>query len=153
MGYIDKNLLADEKIVYKTRLHKIIFFYPVLWVAIAITASILIKVEEWQLGVTATFAALSLLHGFAVFIKYISSEFAVTDQRLMVKTGLIRRNTFELFLKRLEGVQVDQSITGRILGFGTIVASGTGGLQDCFAMISSPLKFRGYIQKCAAEYN
>ena len=165
LGYIDKNLIADENIVYKTRLHKIIFFYPVLWMVVAITAWFLIQGDEWQLagfavkvknirlGVTASFAAMSLLQGFVVFIKYITSEFAVTDQRLMVKSGLIRRNTFELFLKRLEGVQVDQSIAGRILGYGTIVASGTGGLQDSFTMISSPLEFKSYIQKCAAEYN
>ena len=165
MGYIDKNLLADEKIVYQARLHKIIFFFPVLWMVIAISAWFLIQGDEWQLagflikvrnvklGVVAIFTAMSLWYGFLVFIKYITSEFAVTDQRLMVKTGLIRRSTFELFLKRLEGIQVEQSIPGRILGYGTILASGTGGLQDSFSMISSPLEFRGYIQKCAAEYN
>jgi len=165
LGYIDKNLLADENIVYKTRLHKIIFFYPVLWMVIAIAtwflipgddwelAGFLVKVEDWKLGVAVIFAAMSLLQGFVIFTRYITSEFAVTDQRLMVKTGLVRRSTFELFLKRLEGIQVDQSIAGRILGYGTITASGTGGLQESFAMISSPLEFRGYIQKCAAEYN
>ncbi len=165
LGYIDNNLLADENIVYKTRLHKIIFFYPVLWMVIAIAAWFLIpgderelagfpiKVEDLKLGVTAIFAAMSLLQGFVIYLRYISSEFAVTDQRLIVKTGLVRRSTFELFLKRLEGVQVNQSVTGRILGYGTITASGTGGLQDSFEMISSPLEFRGNIQKCASEFN
>jgi uncharacterized membrane protein YdbT with pleckstrin-like domain len=164
LGYIDDNLLEDERIVYKARLHKIIFFYPVLWVMIAMTVWFLIpgdgqlgdtqiNLADVRLAVSAIFAAMGLLQGFVVFIKYITSEFAVTDQRLMVKTGLIRRSTFELFLKRLEGIQVDQSITGRILGYGTITASGTGGLQDNFVMISSPLKFRTHIQKCAAEYN
>ncbi len=164
LGYIDENLLEDERIVYKARLHKIIFFYPVLWMVIAITAWILIpgdrllgdtgiEVADVRMWVSAFFAVLGLLQGLVIFIKYITSEYAVTDQRLMVKIGLIRRSTFELFLKRLEGIQVDQSIPGRILGYGTITASGTGGLQDSFVMISSPLTFRTHIQKCAAEFN
>ena len=79
LGYIDDNLLADENIVYKAKIHKIIFFYPAFWLVIAITAWILITgegqlgdvpvtVADLKLGVSAIFATMGLLQGSVIII-------------------------------------------------------------------------------------
>lgn len=77
-----------------------------------------------------------------IWIKFISTELAVTNKRIMVKTGFISRQTIELNLSRLETIQVHQSIFGRIFDYGTIVISGAGNPQAPIKSIRSPLTFR-----------
>src|SRR6202035_3793946 len=76
-----------------------------------------------------------------------SAEFAVTNKRVILKTGFIQKETAEMFLNKIESVGVDQSIGGRIAGFGTIVIRGTGGTLEPFHRVSSPLEFRRQIQE------
>jgi uncharacterized membrane protein YdbT with pleckstrin-like domain len=80
------------------------------------------------------------------WIDSLSSEFAVTNKRVLVKVGLIRRHSLELLLQKVEGIGVDQTLTGRILGYGTITVSGTGGTREAFRLISDPLEFRRQVQ-------
>ena len=75
-----------------------------------------------------------------------SSEFAVTDKRVIIKVGWIRRRTLETMLAKVEGVGVDQTLSGRLLGFGTIVVTGTGGTKEEFDRIADPLEFRRQVQ-------
>jgi len=84
------------------------------------------------------------------WIRSISSEFAVTNKRVLVKVGLIRRHSLELLLQKVEGIGVDQGILGRILGYGTITVSGTGGTREAFRMIADPLEFRRQVQASLA---
>ncbi len=60
-------------------------------------------------------------------VDYRSTELAVTNKRIITKSGLIQRNTTEMFLEKVESIQVDQGILGRIFDFGSITISGTGG--------------------------
>jgi len=71
-----------------------------------------------------------------------TTELAITSKRVIVKTGLIRRNTTELNHSKVESFSVDQGILGRILGFGTLVLTGTGGGKTKISNIASPLDFR-----------
>ncbi len=79
-------------------------------------------------------------------VQYLTSEFAVTNKRVLVKVGFISRHTLELLLSKVETVGVDQSILGRILGYGTIVVIGTGGTREPFRAITDPLEFRHQVQ-------
>src|SRR5262249_21932773 len=72
--------------------------------------------------------------------------FAVTDKRVVIKVGWIRRRTLETMLSKVEGVGVDQSLTGRMLGYGSIEVTGTGGTREEFARIADPLEFRRQVQ-------
>jgi uncharacterized membrane protein YdbT with pleckstrin-like domain len=65
---------------------------------------------------------------------------------VIIKVGLIQRRTLELLIRQVEAISVDQSLTGRILNFGTITLSGTGGVRETFHNISDPLEFRRSIQ-------
>ena len=76
-----------------------------------------------------------------------ADEFAVTNKRVIVKTGLISRRTLEMNLSKIESVNVDQSIMGRILGYGTITIIGTGGTRESFPKIAEPLLFRKKFQE------
>jgi uncharacterized membrane protein YdbT with pleckstrin-like domain len=129
MGYVDKHLLEGERVVYRAKLHKIIFMPPL---ALAI--------------VGAAFLLVALLIAFPRFIRYATSEFAVTNKRVIVKIGLIYRQTLELVLTKVETIRVEQSIMGRIFDFGTIVVTGTGGTKEPFKDIASPLQFREQVQ-------
>ena len=154
MSYIHKSLLDGEEIVYLTRRHKIIFTYPVIWLLLS---AILFGVKwgfafkpEINMALlifSGIFLAAALIHALVIWIFYLSAEFGITNQRVIVKEGFLKRKTIEVFLKSVESVQVDQSIWGRILNFGTIIVSGTGGVSDPLNMIRKPLDFKKQVQQ------
>jgi uncharacterized membrane protein YdbT with pleckstrin-like domain len=76
-----------------------------------------------------------------------TDEFAITNKRVIIKTGLISRKTFEMNHSKIESVNVDQSILGRILGYGTIGIVGSGGTREVFPNIKNPLAFRKKFQE------
>jgi uncharacterized membrane protein YdbT with pleckstrin-like domain len=146
MGYVEKNLLPDERVTYRARLHWIIYALPVMVWLIAIV------VAFGGGGIAApVVGVLGLILWLPAWIKAASSEFAITNKRVLIKVGLIRRHSLELLLQKIEGIGVDQTITGRILGFGTITVSGVGGTREAFRMISNPLEFRRQVQASLAS--
>ena len=146
MGYVDNNLLPNEQITYRAKLHWIIYALPVMVFVIAIAVAL-------SGGGWIAFIAIGVI-GFALFlppwIKSSSSEFAITNKRVLIKVGLIRRHSLELLLQKVEGIGVDQGMVGRILGYGTITVSGVGGTKEPFQMISNPLEFRRQVQASLA---
>jgi uncharacterized membrane protein YdbT with pleckstrin-like domain len=80
------------------------------------------------------------------FVAHRTTEFGVTNKRVIIKTGFIRRHTLELLLRQVEAISVDQSLTGRLLGYGTLTLTGTGGVREVFHRVVNPLEFRRRIQ-------
>ena len=78
-----------------------------------------------------------------ISIKY--NEFVVTNRRILIKSGIIRRASYELRLEKLESIQVYQGICGRLLGYGTILVHGVGASRQSVMRINSPLVFRQHI--------
>lgn len=147
MGYVDSHLLQGETVVYRTKLHKILFLWPcILAIAFCLLAAWLYQnaYETNWIIFSIILAALVLL---PAYIQYISSEYAVTNKRVIVKVGFIRRQTMETLLQRIEAVAVDQSILGRILNYGSIAVIGTGGTKEIFENINDPLAFRRSVQE------
>ncbi len=142
MGYAEQNLLPGENIVYRTKLHWIIFFWPVLFLLIA-----LIGFASKSEYVVVGSIILAFLIGIELIIEYLTSEFVITNKRVLVKYGLIRRKSFEILLTKIEGIYVEQGIIGRILNYGTVIVTGTGGNKNIFPKISAPLEFRKKIQE------
>jgi uncharacterized membrane protein YdbT with pleckstrin-like domain len=118
-NYVNSHLGPNERVVHEAKLHWIIFLSP--------------------------FNIFTLW--IASIIRMISSEFAITDKRIIIKVGLISRRTLEMNLNKIESVNVNQGILGRILGYGTIVVIGTGGTREPFASISNPIEFRRRFQE------
>jgi uncharacterized membrane protein YdbT with pleckstrin-like domain len=142
MGYIEKNLMVGEKVVYRAKLHWVVFLWAAIFLFIAI-----IGFANGSGTVGGLFIFLAALTGFFSFISYSTSEFGVTNKRVLVKVGWIRRHSLETLLTKVEGIGVDQGILGRILGYGTIVVTGTGGTKEPFHKIDAPLEFRKRVQE------
>lgn len=147
MNYIEKNLMAGENIVYQTKLHWAVFLWPVFFFLISIP--FFINADTAIIGVFLI--PIAIIAGISSFIKYSTSEFGITNRRVIVKTGLIRRNSLEVLLNKIEGIQVNQGILGRILNYGSITISGTGGTKDPFHGITNPLDFRKTAQQMIAS--
>lgn len=141
MGYIDKNLMKDEQIIYRASLSWVIYLSAAVWAFLGVLALFFGR-DGFALAVLFfLIAAIALIR--AVLAKK-TSDFAVTNRRLILKTGVISRNIVELMLTKCEGVALDQSILGRILGYGTLLTT-TGGVTNKFKMIKDPITFRNYI--------
>ena len=148
MSYIENNLMNGESIVYRTKLHWVVFLWPILWFVVAI---MFFSGGGDAAAAGGLFILLAILTGIASFINFKTSEFGITNKRVIVKVGFIRRNSIEVLLNKVEGIQVNQGILGRILGFGSITVSGTGGTKDPFHKIDTPLEFRKRAQEQIAS--
>ncbi len=143
MSYIDNHLLPSERVIYRAKLHWIQYIVYMYWFAfssIIIVGPFALIYDRQTLA--AVFAFFPLIGFLLARIKIKTSEFAVTDHRVMIKVGLIRRHSLEIMLPQVEGIGVDQGILGRILSYGTITVSGTGTTHENFILIQNPLEFR-----------
>ena len=141
MSYVDRNLLEGEEVVYRARLHRLIFLPPVAVAVVGLAVAIFVNAIAG-----AVFGVAAVLVFIPRFVRYMTSEFAVTNKRVIVKVGLINRHTLELVLTKIETVGVDQGVLGRIFNYGTIVVTGTGGTKEPFTNIANPLGFRKQVQ-------
>jgi len=148
MTYIEQNLMNGESIVYRSHLHWIIFLWPIIWFIVAI----MFFTVGGKADIVGTLVFLvAIVTGISAFIKYKTSEFGITNKRVIVKVGFIHRNSLEVLLNKVESIQVNQDILGRFLGYGSITVSGTGGTKDPFHKIDAPLEFRKKVQEQIAS--
>lgn len=130
--------------VYRARLHWIVFVKAV--VAVALGVALLFVLGPGARWVGGAVVVVGLLLLVPPLVAYRTTEFGVTNKRVIVKTGFIRRHTLELLLRQVEAISVDQSLTGRLFGFGSIALTGTGGVREEFHRVVNPLEFRRRIQ-------
>src|SRR5262245_58183962 len=150
MSYVDSQLLPNETVLYRARLHRSLYTVSFIFGVLALIATAF-AVGQPPLWWAVLFLGVVAIVTFGwSWLRSASSEFAVTDKRVIIKVGWIRRRTLETMLGKVEGVGVDQSLTGRLLGFGTIMVTGTGGTKEEFDRIADPLEFRRRIQAAIA---
>lgn len=92
-------------------------------------------------------AIVAVINWLTAFVSYQTSEYGLTNKRVLVKVGFIKRQSLEIFLQKIEGIKVNQSIFGRFFGYGTIIIIGTGGTQNFFSLIQDPLVYRKKVQE------
>lgn len=142
MSYIQNNLQAGEEIKYKADIHWYIFAYPVILLLLSAFFS------SAQTGLFYYVSILLLLSGLFQLIKRIllkmGAEYVVTNKKVILKSGILNRDALELVLNKSEGIRINQSLMGRMLGFGSIVVT-TGGVTNKFDFITNPIKFRNEI--------
>lgn len=143
MSFIDQNLMSNERVVYRTRLHWIHFLTP----AVLLLLGVLLVRDPDAGGLGSFLLALGLVFGAVRTIAYLTSEFGVTSRRVLIKTGVVRRDSVETLLTKVEGISVNQGVLGRLLGYGTITIHGTGGSRSRFKKIASALVFRQKVQE------
>jgi len=146
MGYIESQLLPNERIVARTARNKIVLVLPMLLALLFVAAAVVAAISQQAVGLVIIPLVVALIIAGIAWIVYKSADFAVTTSRLILKQGLISRRTLELQLNKVEAVNVDQSIFGRILGYGTLQVSGTGGTKEVFSIVNHPDAFRTAVQ-------
>jgi uncharacterized membrane protein YdbT with pleckstrin-like domain len=150
MTYVTRVLQPGESVVHLTRIHPIIFLHAAFWLVVALVLLIvaLSLTGDWRRGgeALAAFALIfAIVSAIPALIRRSTTELAVTDRRVIYKSGVLSRHTLEMNRSKVESVDVDQSVLGRVLGFGTIIVRGTGGSLEPIRMISDPLTFRSHI--------
>ncbi len=124
-SYIEGALIKDEKVIYTGHVS--------LW-------SLAPLIFFGFIGLA--FFGLGLILWIMAFIRYKTTEMAFTNKRVIAKFGFISRQTIELNISKVESIQVNQSILGRIFNFGTLTVSGAGNPQAPIPGIADPMAFR-----------
>jgi Predicted membrane protein len=145
MKFLSTYLQPGEEILYRARIHYFLFAQPLCLLSIGgfILWDVSTPMMKW-LGITVLFLGLvSLVQ--RIFVK-VGSLFVVTNRRVVLKTGIVRRRVTELVLSKCEGIQATESVTGRIFGYGTLVIT-TGGMTNCYYYVSNPFCFKMEINR------
>jgi len=146
VGYVDKHLLTGERVVYRSRQHWIVFAGPVLLLVAGILPLVISR-SNTMLALASMILIAALILIVARAIGRASAQFSVTNKRVVVKLGTIRRRAIEMLLSKVEEIAVDQGVVGRALGYGTVVIVGTGGSKEVFMLIDDPLEFRRQVHE------
>lgn len=117
--HVTDSLVPNEHVVHEGNYHWVIFFLP---------------------------KSIRTLC-FSAIIARLTSEFVITNRRIVIKTGWIRVHTVEININQIESIKVEQGLIGRVLGFGTVAIIGSGGTQEVFYYIARPLEFRRAYQR------
>jgi uncharacterized membrane protein YdbT with pleckstrin-like domain len=124
-SYIEGALIKDEKVIYTGHIS--------LW-----------SLSGWIVLGFLLLAAfgLGLIFWLVAYVKYKTTELAITNKRVIAKFGFISRRTVEININKIESIQVEQTVIGRIFNFGTLMIAGTGTTHAPIPGISKPLEFR-----------
>lgn len=151
MSYVRRVLQPDEKLIYQSTLHWIVFIPAMLLLIIGLAGVVVyflfpddtMRMAAYSL-MAVGFVAGALSFLMAAFRRW-TTEVAVTDRRIIYKTGFIGRHTVEMNMDKVESVDVDQTIFGRMLDYGDITVRGTGSSIEPLRRIDSPLAFRNAV--------
>lgn len=153
MKYVQRVLQPGETVVHQAYLHWLIFLRAIGLAVLALACLIAERIYQPSEPLVATtfivvacfFALVAFESALRAWIRRVTTEFAVTDRRVIYKTGLFSRHTLEMNRGKVESVDVEQPFTGRLFGYGTIVLRGTGSTHEPIYHIADPLTFRSYI--------
>jgi len=166
MSYVDRNLVLGETLLYRTRHHWLVLLGPVAGGLVLLVPGVALLIEAISLRATnglaigsatvspetmAVVGAILMLAAIATFsygiAKRNATEMAVTNRRVLIKTGMASRRTLDMMLSRVESIGVEETTLGRMLGYGSVVVRGTGGTPEPFLLIAHPQEFRRAVQE------
>ncbi|HET9250581.1 MAG TPA: PH domain-containing protein [Candidatus Eisenbacteria bacterium] len=158
MGYLERCLIPGEEVRYRAGLHWSTILRPIV-VGTFLDLAGLACIIGWALGRDGTTSAAPILlaSGVALLlagglvlavasIRLASTQIVVTTRRVLIKSGILQRRTVELLLSKIESVDVTETVSGRMMGYGKVVLRGTGGTPESFDRIANPLEFRRQVQ-------
>ena len=146
MRYIDHILQPGETVAYTTTLHWIVYLPAMgLWLLAFVVLAAGGAAGPVALVVAFVCALTGLTLAFGAWFRRWTTEIDVTDRRIVYKRGFIRRHTVEMNMDKVESVDVDQSILGRMLNYGDITIRGTGVGIEPLSNIHAPLEFRNQV--------
>jgi uncharacterized membrane protein YdbT with pleckstrin-like domain len=158
LSFVERHLISGEAVQYQTRLHWIVMLGHLVVALLLDAAAVALLIfysrvrgnpdahGEILLWVAVGALVISAIVFAIGAIRRNATEMALTNRRVIVKTGLTTRRTLELVLGRIESIVVEESTMGRMLGYGTVIIRGTGGTPEVFEKIAHPLEFREQVQ-------
>lgn len=142
MNYVDSQLMSGEKVIYRAHLSRLVYLPAILL--------LIFPALGWLFGppwLGWVCLAVVVIIGLVAHVKFTTSVFVVTDQRVLIKVGWIQRRSLETLLAKIEGIGVEQGLMGRLFNYGTITITGTGGTHERFDKIAAPMQFRKKVQE------
>jgi hypothetical protein len=173
MGYISKILTPNEKILFTAKVHKAVYLASIFIFLIALVMFIISLPMAIRVSVggtpmpettvnnligssilcTSLFVFFyAILLALEATILILTTEFAVTNKRIIAKSGFIRIHTLEILLSKVESIDIKEPILGRILNFGTVTVTGTGGTKQGFRAIADPMVVRSKVNIILEKY-
>ena len=137
MGYITDTLGTGETIIGTGSLSKWSLFH--------------LYFSALLFGISLVFLPLTVALLVYAFILIATTEMGVTSKRVVRKSGLIKRDTTEIKLEKVESVSVQQGLLGRMFGYGTVIIAGSGGNNAVMKGVRNPLAFRALVDAAAAS--
>jgi uncharacterized membrane protein YdbT with pleckstrin-like domain len=147
MSYVDKILEPGETVRYRTTISWTVYSHGAV-VGLAALACAYLGFKEgvdWLLMVSGALAAIALVALAFAQLKRATTEIAVTDRRIVFKRGLIRRHTVEMNMQKVESVDVDQTLFGRMFDYGDVTVRGVGSTFERLNFIDAPLRLRSTV--------
>ncbi len=154
-SYIDGSLLANEQVIFRTELHWVVYLPGIIFVCLGglmalinpfilafLAEALPVTPEKPLAGLAFAIVLVGVLMLLSAYVQQHTTELGVTNKRVLAKFGWISRTTFELFLGKVEGANIEQTIWGRLLGYGSIHVKGTGGGISPIDNIREPRKFQ-----------
>ena len=161
-GYVDKTLAEDEEIVYRANFNWTFSFFPVFWFAFGLAPVVMLLLIQFGAGVPYSelrfgwlVAGAAAFFGSWILLNHLvilwTTEIVVTTYRFVYKTGLISRNTQEVSLNKIEEITLQQSVWGRLFGFGQLILRGTGVGVIELPNLDNPIETRKIIENAKSR--
>ena len=138
----------DENIIYFTRMHWIIFLWPIVTLFIALAIPYYIE-QLREVGYALIFFALVWI--LMTWVTYYFSSLTIKKNQIILRTGVLVRQTIDIPLTKIEAIDIRQSIFGSIFRYGMLCITGTGGTRRTINYLHNPLTCRRYIEQLVAE--
>ncbi len=153
MRYIYQILQPGERLVHTATIHWIVYVPGAVLLVLALIVVLLLHPDpsapplaRWSVNLLSWALALAGAAWVAqAWLRRFSTEIDVTDRRVVYKRGLFRRHTVEMNMDKVESVDVDQSILGRIFDYGDVTVRGTGVTMEKVSLVQAPVTFRNHV--------
>ena len=149
MSYVQQVLQPGETVRFRTNVHWSVYLKAIT----ALVIGLALLAWYWQDGTgnmilllaAAAFGVSAFILVVPPFLERLGTEIAITDRRIIYKTGLVQRHTVEISMDKVESVDVDQSVLGRVFGYGTVTVRGTGEAAEPLRNIAAPIALRNAV--------
>jgi len=151
MSYVRKNLVTGESLIYETGVHWSVLLWPLV-IAIVVSAGAIVCLLQKNSDFLYVGAALLVVAAAVLavaIVKRNATEIAVTNRRVIIKSGWVHRRSLEIMLAKVESIGITEPFLGRMLGYGTVVIRGTGGTPEPFEKIADPSELRKHVHEQA----
>lgn len=161
-GYVEKTLAPDERMVHRVHFNWTFSFFPVLWFAFGSAPVVMYAMLQYAQGIPYDelrfgwwFVFAGFITGALILTNHLiilwTTEIAVTTYRFVFKEGLISRRTQEVSLNKIEEIVLQQSVWGRVFGYGKLILRGTGVGVIQLPNIDNPIEIRRIIEQAKAD--